>query len=66
VETLKLELSTEKIKGSDLNDKLQQTTEFLSIFKGKCEQAQEELAEAHEANTAATLNAERFEELYRE
>lgn len=35
VETLKLELSTEKIKGGDLHDKLKQTSEFLNIFKSK-------------------------------
>lgn len=61
VETLKLELSTEKIKSSDLSEKLQQTGEFLVIFKGKAEQAQEELTEVHEANAASTENAERFE-----
>lgn len=35
IETLKLEGSTQKIKNRDLEDKLQQANEFISIYKQK-------------------------------
>ena len=40
---MKLELSTEKIKGGDLHDKLKQSSDFLTIFKSKYEEAQKQL-----------------------
>lgn len=38
----------------------------MNIFQAKHGQATQELAEAHEAATTATANAEHFEELYRQ
>jgi hypothetical protein len=35
IETLKLELSTEKIKSADIQNKSQQAHEFLAIYKKK-------------------------------
>lgn len=66
IEALRLENSTEKIKNTDLAEKLQQTTEFLNIYKNKFTAAHAENSEAEETNQILADNALRYEQLYRE
>ena len=66
LETIRLELSTEKIKNADLQDKYNQASEFLGVYEQKFNDITMNNQEFEDDNEVLHENATKYEQLYRE